>query len=218
MTLLNLATDDYPCDLWQVRQANPNVSFPANPSDADLAPFGYANVQPTSQPSYDPRTERIKEGAPENNADGTYWQQWTIRPATAEELAAYDFAHRPAPDWATFKSTALNSTTLNAIVAEAFQAAPVAAASLAPALLRAEGNGSSDFAAAWSAICAAVPVPAEVIAGFQQVATGCHLPEEFLAALGPAAPELIRARNPATGAFIADDPATPDVDEAWVTP
>lgn len=33
----------------------------------------------------------------------------------------------------------------------------------------------------------------------------------------PEAPVLTRARN-ADGTFIADDPATPDVNEAWVTP
>lgn len=30
-------------------------------------------------------------------------------------------------------------------------------------------------------------------------------------------PERVRARN-ADGTFMADDPATPDVDEAWVMP
>ena len=188
MTLLNLTTNVYPASLYEVRQANPNVSFPANPTDEDLAPFGYVNVHPTPQPSYDQRTERIEEATPEPDADGNYRQQWSIRPATDEEIAAYDIAHRPAPNWATFKTSALNSTTLNAIVAEAFQAAPVAAASLAPALLRAENYGAADFASAWTAICAAVPVPTEVIEGFQQVATDCHLPEGFLAALQPVAP------------------------------
>ena len=191
MNLINTVTLEYPRSLWQLRQENPNVSFPADPIDEDLALFNHANVYPAPHPSYDQRTERIEEATPEPDAEGIYRQQWSIRPATDEEIAAYDLAHRPAPDWATFKSTALNSTTLNAIVAEAFQAAPVAAASLAPALLRAEGNGSSDFAAAWSAICAAVPVPAEVIAGFQQVATGCHLPEEFLAALSGTVPTVM---------------------------
>ena len=190
MTLLNLLTNTYPASLYEVRQANPNVSFPANPSDEDLAPFDHANVHPTPQPSYDQRTERVEEVAPEPDADGIYRQQWTTRPATADEITAYDLAHPPAPDWAPFKATALNSTVLNLIVADAFQSAPVAAASLAPALLRVESNGAGDFAAAWSAICAAVPVPAEVIAGFQQVATACNLPEEFVGALaGPSQTE-----------------------------
>lgn len=187
MNLINLTTNEYPASLWQVRQANPNVSFPAEPIDEDLATFGYVNVHPTPQPNWDQRTERIEEGTPEPDAEGIYRQQWDIRPATAEEIATYDIAHRPGPDWGTFKTTALNSTSLNAIVAEAFQAAPVAAASLAPALLRAESYGPADFSSAWSAICAAVEVAPEVIDGFQQVATTCHLPEEFVAALSGSA-------------------------------
>lgn len=188
MNLLNLTNNAYPCSLWQVCQASPNTSFPATPTDEDLAPFGYVNVQPTPQPSYDQRTERIEEATPEPDAEGSYRQQWDIRPATDEEIAAYDIAHRPAPDWATFKATALSSVSLNQVVAAALHSAPVAAASLAPALLRAENHGAADFASAWTAICAAVPVPPGVIEGFQQVATDCHLPEGFLAALQPVAP------------------------------
>ena len=40
---------------------------------------------------------------------------------------------------------------------------------------------------------------------------------EQIKPLQPAPTELIRARR-ADGTFISDDPATPDVDEAWVTP
>lgn len=187
MTILIHAINDeiiaYPATLDALRREFPNCSFPIEPTAEDLAPFNRFFVAPIPAPSCDPRTERT-EHDPTLTDDG--WQQaWTIRPATADEITAYDLAHAPAPDWATFKTTALNSATLNAIVADAFQSAPVAAAALAPALLRAEGNGAGDFAAAWSAICAAVPVPAEVIAGFQQVATACHLPEEFVGALAP---------------------------------
>ena len=93
MTLLDLLTNTYPCNLYQVRQANPNVSFPATPTDEDLQPFGYVNVHPTPQPIYDQRTERIEEATPEPDADGSYRQKWAARPATADETAAYDIAH-----------------------------------------------------------------------------------------------------------------------------
>ena len=189
LRLSNNNTPIWPYSVAQFRADEPHLSISDNPHDAELAsyatldpPIILCRVQLTPPPVCAARTERVEQGDPTLTENG--WQQtWTIRPATAGEITDYDFAHRPAPDWATFKSTALNSATLNAIVADAFKSAPVAAASLAPALLRAEGNGSSDFAAAWSAICAAVPVPAEVIAGFQQVATGCNLPDEFVAAL-----------------------------------
>jgi hypothetical protein len=185
MTLLNLTSNAYPVSVYAVRQANPNVSFPGNPTDEDLAPFGYVNVTPLPQPSHDPRTQRIEEATPKPDADGIYHQLWLVRAATAEEIAAYDAANPPTPDWARFKAVAMNSDSLNAILATAYQSVPVAAGALAPALMRCEAGDVVDFATAWSVCCTAANVPSKVIAGFVGVATACHLPEEFVAALGP---------------------------------
>lgn len=91
----------------------------------------------------------------------------------------------PTSDWATFKATALNSSSLNSILSAAYGVVPVAAGALAPALLAAEQGRISDFAASWSAICAAVPVDPQVITGFVGVATDCNLPVDFIAALTP---------------------------------
>jgi hypothetical protein len=134
------------------------------------------------QPTYDPTTQRLEPTEAIDTKAHTVTRGWKLIELPVPPPP------KPTPDWSTFKVTALNSDSLNAILAEAFQAAPVAAASLAPALLRAESAGPADFAAAWSAICAAVPVPPEVIGGFQQVATDCNLPDEFIAALQPVAP------------------------------
>jgi hypothetical protein len=162
-----------------------------NQTTATLHPYPRADDEPvvgldptyleldliqTEQPTYDPTTHRLEPTEAIDLDSRTVTRGWELI-----ELPTPP----PAPDWSTFKVTALNSSSLNAIVANAFQAAPVAAASLAPALLRAEEQGPSDFAAAWSAICAAVTVPPEVIAGFQQVATACNLPDAFVAALDP---------------------------------
>ena len=94
----------------------------------------------------------------------------------------------PMPDWAVFKAAAIGSSTLNTIIAQAFTSAPVAALALVPALERCETNGSDDFAFRWAAVCSAVEVSAEVIAGFQAVATTCNLPANFIAALDPQQP------------------------------
>jgi len=67
------------------------------------------------------------------------------------------------------------------------------------------------FALSWGQFLAASQLPAEAIAEIVAKADACNLPPEFIAAL---APTRQRARN-ADGTFIADDPATPDVDEAW---
>jgi hypothetical protein len=131
------------------------------------------------QPKYDPITHRLEPTEAIDTNARTVTRGWELIKLPVPPPPP------PTPDWATFKVTALSSDSLNAILAAAFQIAPVAAASLAPALLRAEDQGSADFAAAWSAICSAVPVPPEVIGGFQAVATQCNLPTEFIAALSP---------------------------------
>lgn len=55
----------YPYSLAQLRKDNPNVSFPAQPSDEDLVPFGVFPVVPASKPVFDPLTQRLAEGNPE---------------------------------------------------------------------------------------------------------------------------------------------------------
>jgi hypothetical protein len=91
----------------------------------------------------------------------------------------------PVPDWTTFKNTALNSSSLNLVLTAAYGVVPVAAGALAPALLAAEQGRVSDFASSWSAICAAVSVDPQVIAGFTDVASSCNLPLDFIEALNP---------------------------------
>jgi hypothetical protein len=187
MTFIHTPADSapvWPYDLTQLRTDNPNVSFPAAPTADDLAPFEVFEVADTDPPAYDPRTQRLEESQPEQ-VDGAWVQRWAVRDATAEEIAAYDAANQPPPDWARFKRVALGSDTLNTILVAAYQSVPVAAGALAPALLRAEGGDVADFAAAWAAITRAVDVPAEVIGGFAGVARACSLPQEFIDALSP---------------------------------
>ena len=188
MNLINTTTLEYPRSLWQLRQENPNVSFPAEPTDDDLAPFDHANVHPTPPPECDPRLERA-EGTlkPQQADDGTWQQAWAVRPATPEEIAAYDAAQIPPPDWRSFKTAALSSGTLNAIQKAAAEAYPLAAASLPASLLNAEQGAYDDFAVAWGTIVAAVDVPDRVIKQFQATARECHLPEAFVAVLNPRA-------------------------------
>jgi hypothetical protein len=130
MNLINLLTNAYPVSLYEVRQANPNVSFPVNPTDEDLAPFGYANVYPTLQPTeYDPRTQRIEEATPEPDPEGIYQQQWTIREATEQEIAAYDEANRPAPNYSGFYNDLIANPIYTAISMRAALFQPLLAAS-----------------------------------------------------------------------------------------
>lgn len=184
--LATRTTTKYPYSFWQLRQDNPNISFPADPSHEDLATYNVFPVQPSAPPEIDQRTQRVEEGPPARR-DGSIWwvQTWTVRPATPSEIEAYDAAYVPTPDWGTFKAVAMNSDTLNGILASAYPLRPVAVGALAPSLLRCESGDCADFAGAWGAICAAVEVPQSVIAGFVATAEQCHLPAAFVAALQP---------------------------------
>lgn len=188
---------------------------PSTFTDEEIQVAGFTG--PFTEPPHDPATQSL------DWIDGAY----VVRDLPPPE---------PAADWGTFKRTALNSATLNQLLAAAYQSCPVAAGALAPALLRAEGNGAGDFAAAWATICASVPVPAEVIQGFIQVAQSCNLPAGFVSALGgqltpPPATELgqewsapdgalwcvVRARDSDSGQFVGDDSGTVEKESLmWV--
>lgn len=159
-------------------------------------------VHQQPQPEHNPATHRLEPTEVIDLEALTVTRGWQV-----VELPPQP----PQPDWTTFKATALSSSSLNGILIDAYQTVPVAAGALAPALLKAEASGAEDFQAAWAAILAAVTVPASTIEAFQDVATSCNLPAEFVEAL---APGRVRARN-ADGTFRADDPTTPE-NEAWV--
>ena len=211
MTILNLITNKYPCSLYEVRQANPNVSFPANPTDEDLAPFNYINVHPTPQPSCDQRTERIEEGTPKPDAEGIYRQQWDIRPATAEETAAYDLANAPEPDWMAFGIDLAMHPGISAL----WDALPGPVSGALPTALNEAGKGDPRlFTGLWQRIMTLGAITPELLGAISALAAQHHLPAQFIAGLAPVAPERVRARDE-EGLFIGDDPTTPDADEAW---
>ena len=81
----NGAVDTYPYTFAMLRNENPTVSYPRNPSDAKLAEWDVYPVQPSTKPNYD-LTKNIVEGTPQN-IDGLWFQTWTEVPASAEEIA-----------------------------------------------------------------------------------------------------------------------------------
>lgn len=115
-------------------------------------------------------------------------------------------------DWASFKKAMLADPGVNQVLGAALVSAPVAAMALPPSLLRAEDGNPSDFGGCWRAILATVPAAADLVPGLVTAAQAANLPDEFVGAIQG---QRVRARD-AMGRFIADDPATPDVDEAWV--
>lgn len=124
MNLINTLTLDYPCSLWQVRQANPNISFPSEPTDEDLSPFGYANVHPSPPPTeWDQRTQRLEEAPPETNGNGVYYQAWILREATPEEIRSWDLAHTHA-DWKGFTDEVMLNPLINSTLLNLLQSYP----------------------------------------------------------------------------------------------
>lgn len=79
---INIDTGEYPIYPHQIRQANPDVSFPKEiPSDV-AEEFGYSVVVQTTEPTGDV----VTEGAPEE-IEGVWTQTWVSRSYTSEELA-----------------------------------------------------------------------------------------------------------------------------------
>ena len=92
----------------------------------------------------------------------------------------------PQPQWTAFGSVVMEQAEIKALPNQAFAIgeSPLAMG-LAVGLGKAADGDSSVFLDAWGKAVAGGLVPAELIAGFQQVATAYNLPEEFVGALDP---------------------------------
>jgi hypothetical protein len=93
------------------------------------------------------------------------------------------------------------------------QSAPGLYGGLVVGLQNASEGDSRVFLNSWNTAYVLELLTTELIISVQEIAAEYELPEAFIEAL--AAYQMVRARNE-DGTFIADDPATPDVDEAWV--
>lgn len=81
------AVAEYPYSFAALRKANPDVSFPRDPSDDRLAEFGVVKIAATERPAAnDPITENVVEATPEL-IKGVWTQAWSVVPATAEQIA-----------------------------------------------------------------------------------------------------------------------------------
>jgi hypothetical protein len=73
----------YPYTLGMLRKDNPNVSFPKNPSDEAIAPFGVVRVAFTPRPEYD-YTKEFNVTAEQVN--GVWVEKWIATDVSAEEI------------------------------------------------------------------------------------------------------------------------------------
>lgn len=81
--------------LLAVRQAYPRVSFPAVPTDSDLAGLGLAPLVRAQAPAYSPITQRIELGLPAL-VDSVWRQDWVVIDLPNEQAAANRAAARAA--------------------------------------------------------------------------------------------------------------------------
>lgn len=184
MTLLHAPADSepvWPYSLADLRRDNPNVSFSANPTAEDLAPFDVFVVAPTDPPEHDPAAFRPLEVEPEQAEDGTWQQSWDLVPIPPPE---------PPADWETFRAGLLTSADVAQAmtVARAAGAEP-AATNLPTALEKAQAGRPGEFAACWGLVVAAGGASPEALAALAASAQACNLPADFVAALQPAPPE-----------------------------
>jgi hypothetical protein len=170
----------YPESWDSLRAANPNVSFPLNPTADDLAPFDRFIPLPTPRPAVDdPRTQRVDRIDPVL-IDGSWTEAWAVRDATAAEIEAYDLANAPAPDWAGFKTQVIASQSINAAFLAAMPIAPIATLML-PASLNLVAQGvADDFITAWSELLAKDAVPEPVLQDAVALAVASNLPAGFV--------------------------------------
>jgi len=76
----------YPYSIEALRRDNPNVSFPADPTDATLAEWNVFPVIYKPGPDYNPATHNRTEGNP-TLIDDTWEVTWAVTAATPEQIA-----------------------------------------------------------------------------------------------------------------------------------
>ena len=88
--ITNGSVDEYPYTIEQLRQDNPNVSFPKQISDEILASYGVYSVTTDDVPSHTERTQNVLRDTSPSLADGSWKIGWTVSDKTADEIQLYD--------------------------------------------------------------------------------------------------------------------------------
>jgi hypothetical protein len=194
MTLLYSLNGNRPAPL-PFRITLPNGFTRTDPStftEDEILAAGFTG--PYVEPPYAPATEQL---------------DW-IDGAFVVEVLPPSFS---TPRWVEFSSSIMAMPAINAMLGAVLQAAPGLYGGLVVGLQQASEGDSRVFLSSWNAAHAAGLLTTELIIAMQEIAAEYELPEKFIEAL--AAYQMVRARNE-DGTFKSDDPATPNVDEAWV--
>lgn len=101
---IHAPTNTCPYSVSQLKQDNPQTSFPKDMTDDVLASWGVFPVQSTQHPEYDPTAQRVVE-LPPIEVEGQWMQQWEVLPLPAEEVAANQAAAAQALQTAIINAT-----------------------------------------------------------------------------------------------------------------
>ena len=183
MNYINTTTGEYPYSLWQLRRDNPNTSFPAEPTEVDILPFGCRFVYTTPQPNHDPRTQQVVELPPEPGQGDSYYQRWQVVAASPEQIIAWDQANAPQPDWDAFREGLRTQNGYQQYFAQAAQQQPLTATSLPVDFYEFRKSGNyGPFLTLLSQVFSLLPLEDRVHALTEmiQLAQACHLPQAFI--------------------------------------
>lgn len=184
----------------------------------DLDPrYQVLRVVREDKPEHDPATHYVRETRAVDLVAGEWRWGWDLMEMPVPP---------PAADWARFKAAVMANPEVNLALSGGLGQVPAAAISLpATVLASASGGDVRDFRSAWLSLRRAGLISVDLLAEVRLLAVDCHLPEEFVAALGGAsrpAAEFIgqewvsadgvlwrvtQARNE-DGTFAVDDPTT----------
>ncbi len=84
---INNEIQDFPYSLRNLREDNPNTSFPAKLSDEMLAEWGVYRIAYADKPTF-AHDEKVEANPEPNLIDGYWTLGWSVVPKTAEDIAS----------------------------------------------------------------------------------------------------------------------------------
>ena len=81
---------EYPYSVTQLKNDNPNTSYPSGMTDEMLQSHGLYLVSEAARPSYDVKTQKLVRDTTPTLVDGVWTIGWTVTSQTDEEIAYYN--------------------------------------------------------------------------------------------------------------------------------
>lgn len=176
----------WPASIETLEQFYQQTVFPSFMTTEEKAEFWLFSVDVLPQPKHNPRLEVCSQRLPELTDD--HWVvRWDKRDATPEEIAAWDAAHPPEPNWTTWAESLL-SPEVREYSRQIYVSAPDLGAALSAGVANCSADQGAAFLRIWRVALRAMPSLEPVVPIIQQSATQNSLPAAFIASLAPTAP------------------------------